>query len=220
MAEGEDGPTTVAVLGATGRTGVHVVDGARERGWRVRALVRSPEKVPEGWRRDEGVVVVEGDALDGEAVRALVEGADAVVNVLGHADGSPPDVLSRAVGNILSAMDEHGVDRLVHLTGAGVRQPADEPGILGRILGWTLGILQADLLQDSRMAAERIQDSDVDWTIVRAVRLTDGDPTGSVTAGFLGSDMGITVPRADVARFLLDEVADPRWTHEAPAVGS
>lgn len=215
-----DGPPTVAVLGATGRTGVHVVDGARHRGWPVRALARSPAKVPEAWRLDDGVTVVEGDALDGDAVRELLEGTDAVVNALGHADGSPPDVLSRAVGNILSGMEEHDVDRLVHLTGAGVTQPDDEPGLLGRLLGWALGILKADLLQDSRMAAERIQDSDVDWTIVRAVRLTDGEPTGSVTAGFLGSDMGITVPRADVARFLLDEVEDPRWLREAPAVGA
>lgn len=215
-----DGPPTVAVLGATGRTGVHVVDGARHRGWPVRALARSPAKVPEGWRLDDEVTVVEGDALDGDVVRELLEGADAVVNVLGHADGSPPNVLSRAVGNVLSGMEKHGVERLVHLTGAGVSQPDDEPGLLGRVVGWALGILKADLLQDSRMAAERIQDSDVDWTIVRAVRLTDGEPRGSVTAGFLGSDMGITVPRADVARFLLDEVEDPRWLREAPAVGT
>lgn len=219
MSDGEE-PTTVAVLGATGRTGVHVVDGARDRGWRVRALARSAGKVPGAWRDDEGIAVVEGDALDGEVVGALLEGTDAVVNVLGHAEGSPPDILSRAVGNVLSGMEEHGVDRLVHLTGAGVTQPGDEPGLLGRVVGWALGILRADLLQDSRLAAERIQDSDVDWTIVRAVRLTDGEPTGSVTAGFLGGDMGITVPRADVARFLLDEVGEARWLREAPAVGA
>ncbi len=211
---------TVAVLGATGGTGVHVVEVARDRGYSVRVLVRNPGKVPDPWWNDEGVVVLEGDALDADAVYRLVEGSDAVVSVLGHAGGSPPDLLERSMGCILEAMDAHGVQRLVVQTGAGVERPGDAPSLLGRFISWLLARLQPELLADSVAMTHRVQASGVDWTVVRAVRLTDGDPTGTVEAGPLGSGMRPLVARADVASFLVDQLASTTFLHEAPAVGS
>lgn len=44
--------------------------------------------------------------------------------------------------------------------------------------------------------------ADIDWTIIRFIRPTDGTPTGTVRAGFFGTDrIGFAITRADIAAF-------------------
>jgi putative NADH-flavin reductase len=53
------------------------------------------------------------------AVARTVQGADAVVSVLGHVKGSPKDVQTVATRHMVAAMKAHGVERIISLTGAG-----------------------------------------------------------------------------------------------------
>ncbi|NGY03631.1 NAD-dependent epimerase/dehydratase family protein [Solimonas terrae] len=71
----------VAVTGATGFIGRHLVPALARAGWQVRILVR---RDPAGtdWR-DLGIESVAGDLRDREARRQLVRGADAVVHLAG-----------------------------------------------------------------------------------------------------------------------------------------
>ena len=69
----------VALLGATGRTGVLVLDELLLRGHRVRGLVRAEGRVAPG----ESVDTVVGDSRDRDTLAQLVEGCDAVVSTLG-----------------------------------------------------------------------------------------------------------------------------------------
>jgi hypothetical protein len=64
-------------------------------------------------------------------------------------------------------------------------------------------------------------DSDLEWTIARFTRPTDGPPTGSVRVGFLGRDkLGSVITRADIATFLLDQLGDTRFIRAAPAISN
>jgi 2-alkyl-3-oxoalkanoate reductase len=71
----------VAVTGATGFVGRHLVASLASAGWRVRLLMRRDPVVPE-WRGLEPQVVA-GDLRDVAALDALVDGADRVVHVAG-----------------------------------------------------------------------------------------------------------------------------------------
>ena len=53
----------IAVIGATGHTGTHVIEHGLGRGHHMTALARRPEAVA---RRDENLTVARADALDGE----------------------------------------------------------------------------------------------------------------------------------------------------------
>jgi dihydroflavonol-4-reductase len=68
----------VFVTGATGFIGGRVARGLRERGDEVVALVRNPAKA--GALRELGCELVEGDLASLDAIRAGIEGADAVIH--------------------------------------------------------------------------------------------------------------------------------------------
>lgn len=206
----------IAVLGATGRTGVPFAIAATAAGHRVRALVRTPSKrslLP------AAVEVVEGDATDAAAVDRLVEGADAVIDLIAPERGAPDDLRRTVVEAVLDAMRRHDVTRLVLLTGAGVRVEDDEPKLLDRFIVRLMRVVAADVLADGERAVSAVRDSDTDWTVVRAPRLTDDEGRGDATASaIVGPDSGTKVSRADLAAWLLDELEDPSWVHAFPVV--
>lgn len=206
----------IAVLGATGRTGVPLVTDAVQRGHEVRALVRTPSK--KGLLPD-GIEVVEGDATDRGALDRLVVGADAVVDVIAPDRGSPKDLRRRIVPQLLDAMDQHDVDRLVFLTGAGVRVEEDEPGLFDKAIVQVMRLVASDVLEDGEQATAAVTASGLDWTVVRAPRLNDDDPRG-VARAFPGVGQGSNtkIARADLARWLLDELEEPAWVHRHPVV--
>ena len=67
------------VLGATGGTGKHFVAQALAEGHKVRALARSPRKLPSG---HQNLDVRQGSITDGIDIDNLLEGVDFVVSML------------------------------------------------------------------------------------------------------------------------------------------
>jgi putative NADH-flavin reductase len=205
----------VTIFGATGRTGRPLVEQALERGYVVTAFVRDPARLGVSHER---LTMITGDVIDGSAVEGAVEGRDAVVSALGHAKGSPEDVQTRGTANIVAAMEKHGVRRLVSLTGAGVRDPRDEPKFVDKAITFLLKRLQPAVLEDGVRHAEVIKGSRLDWVIVRGPRLTEGEKKGQYRVGLVGKNSGTTISRADLADFMLDQLTDDAHLGEMPVV--
>ncbi len=144
---------TVAVTGATGFVGSHVVRTLVERGWEVRALSRSREKAAQLRERD-GVSVVFGDINEADALAQLVRGCDAVIHLVGiirEAKGQKFDGMHvEATQNVISACKRGGVSRLIHMSALGV----DDEG--------------TPKYQKTKFKAEQaVRSSELDWTIFR-----------------------------------------------------
>jgi len=213
----------IAVFGATGRTGRPLVEQALERGHEVVAFARDPAGLPAAVREDARVTVVEGDVTDAADVERAVGGdgdpVDAVVSVLGQTADGPGDLLTVAAEHLLAATDEHGVDRLVTLVGAGVRGEGESVTLGGKVMGALLKLLARATLEDAREHVELVRVSGVGWTVVRAPRLTEDEHTGEFEHGTdLGLGMGDTAARANVAEFVLDCLEDDLYVGEMPKV--
>ena len=212
---------TLTVFGATGRTGRPLVEQALLKGHAVRAFVRSKEKLADQQDlSDDLLTPVEGDVTDAAPVARAVRGADAVLSTLGHAEGAPDDVQTVGTRHIVSAMKTHGVERFISETGAGVSDPKDENHLGGRIMNGLLDFFAPKVAEDARAHAEVIRQSDLDWVVVRAPRLTEGPHTGAYREGFLKLGPLSKIARADVADFMLREATPEgqRWHREAPMV--
>ena len=77
---------TVLVVGATGMTGRALVEQLLSKGHHVRAIVRSPPKLPAKVRDHPNATVKEASVLDltDEEMAEHVKDSDAVVSCLGH----------------------------------------------------------------------------------------------------------------------------------------
>lgn len=205
----------LAIFGATGRTGQELITQALAAGHEVAALARDPAKLR---RADERVRIVGGDALDASRVDEVIAGQDAVISVLGHTANSPKDIQTRAIGYILTAMRQHGVRRIVSLTGAGVAANDDPSSVGGTVMKTLLRMVAGDVLEDAVHASDLIRASDRDWVIARAPRLTDGPRTGRYRVGTLRLGPGARISRADAADFLLRAASEDSWLRQMPMI--
>ncbi|HED54951.1 MAG TPA: NAD-dependent epimerase/dehydratase family protein [Phycisphaerales bacterium] len=114
---------TVAVAGATGFVGRHVVGELLRRGHAVRALVRTPAKASEafaGLEHRDRLTLVQTETISADSASRLVEGASACVNCIGiireRAGERFEQVHVRAVEMLASACTASGTDRFVHIS--------------------------------------------------------------------------------------------------------
>jgi len=203
------------MFGASGRTGRPLVERALAEGHEVSALVRDPSRLP---IKDGRLTVIGGDVLDAARVEETVTGTDAVLSVLGPTKTSPKDVLTRGMENIVAAMNKHGVQRLISLTGAGVRDPRDEPKLVDRAFVFLLGKLQPEVLEDAERHADVIRGSGLEWIIVRGPRLTEGPEKGEYRVGMIGKNSGTRISRSDLSDFLLRQAGDQTYLRQMPVV--
>lgn len=203
----------IAVFGATGGTGRHVVFQALEAGHEVTALVRDPAAF-RVWH--ERLEVVVGDVGEARSVWDVVRAQDAVISSLGTNRWGPTSVCGDGVGVILRAMDEHGVRRLVAVSAHGAAESRDRSPYALAV--WAL---QGHKMRDKERMERLIRESSVDWTIVRPPALTEGPYTGTYRAG-TGLPVRLTsrISRADLAEFLLDEAVEGAYVRETPIVTS
>ncbi len=112
----------VALTGATGLVGGHLVDRLVENGLSVRILARTPEKVG----RDD-VDVVKGDLASPEALERLCAGADTVVHCAGRITAYSREQFDEinVAGTVamVAAAKAAGTRRFVHVSSLAAREP-------------------------------------------------------------------------------------------------
>ena len=205
----------VTVLGATGRTGRPLVTELLTRGHRVTVLVRDPATYP----TPDGVTVVAGHSRDTAALAAAVTGADAVISALGPV--AKDATLHRDTAqSLIPVMTEHGVMRFVGVSGAGIDVPGDHKSLSARAISWAIRTFGGEVARDKLEEYSLYAASDLDWTLVRPPRLTDGPRTGSVAHDAHQSQRATTLSRADLAVFLIDVLEQHLYSRDAPFVAS
>ncbi|WP_242342824.1 NAD(P)-dependent oxidoreductase [Anaeromyxobacter terrae] len=198
----EPGRLDLFVLGATGGTGGAILEQALWRGHRVTAFVRSPEKL--GSLR-HGLTVIPGDPRDADALRAALRGHDAVLSALGPVGLGPTTLVGDCARSTVAAMKATGVRRLLVV---GVAVLFEHDGLLNAIARRTF---LRNVARDSAEMERIVSASGLDWTIARPPRLTNGALTRAygVADGRMPPSARLTISRADVADFLLDELEHP-----------
>jgi putative NADH-flavin reductase len=207
----------LAIFGGSGKTGLVLLKLAWAAGHEVTVLARNPASIG---LSDGLLTTVQGSIVEAEKVSQVIQGAEAVISVLGPAHNRPTYEISAGMDHILAAMKALGVRRLVVTLGAGVRDPADSPPLFDRLILGMLKLSARYVLEDMLRVDEKVRRSNTDWTIVRVPMLTSDPPTGKVRVGMLGQGVGPRLGRADLAGFLLGQLNDETYLHKAPAISS
>ena len=200
------------IFGATGRTGIHLVEQALAAGHDVVAFIRNPAKLD---LRHDRLRVVQGELTDAVAVEDVVRGADAVLATLTPqiVGGSKDMPVAAGTRNIVAAMRTHGVRRLVFSWGPSILIPRNP--LMRAVSRASYALLR--LGPESTEVGEAIRGSDRDWTTVVVTMPHDKPGTGTVrvrTASGSGDRFRLRVARADLARFMLAQADDLRYAQQ------
>lgn len=204
------------IIGATGGTGRALVEQALAQGHNVTAFVRNPSKIT---TKHERLSLAKGNVLDYESVARAVKGKDAVLSALGHKRWFiKTDILSEGTKNIVTAMESHGVKRLVCETSLGI---GDSRGKLG--LYYTLFVIPFITyfyFKDKERQEQYIKESNTDWIIVRPGQLTNGRKRGAYRHGLnIGNILRtVSISRADTADFMLRQITENVYLKKTPGV--
>jgi len=206
----------LVVFGSTGGTGQQLVAQGLAAGHEVTAFTRQPEAMA----KRLGLTVMAGSLHDSQAVVQALAGCDAVLSALG---GSPlrrrERVCSGAMARIVPAMRQQGVRRVIAISTFGAGDSRPQVGWLARHLAF--GVVLRSEVADKEAMETLLADSGLDWTVVRVGLLSDEPPHGAWRAADDGSIRGMgKVTRADVAAFMLAQLASPLWLRRRPVLVS
>lgn len=206
------------IFGSTGGTGRQIVTQALEQGHEVTAFARSPEKLGQ---KHEKLQVIKGDVLDFASVEQAIQGQDTVLCAL----GLPPSAIMdnsnlRAKGtkNIIRAMENTGVKRIICQSSAGIGDSRDTLPFLMKYL--IVPFILRRAWADHELQENYVKESQLDWIIARPAALTDGEHTGSYQQGYTADNKTVTskISRADTADFMLKQLAKNDYLHKTPCI--
>lgn len=210
-------PMTIAVVGCSRGTGLQVVQQGLARGRQVIAVVRSPSSFS---LSHPNLEVRGADAVDGAALARAIAGSQAVISALGVAQREVfgwPTLYSQSGRALIEALASSRVERLIAVTSGGVEH--SDPTFSG-LYKWVLHpLLLKRAYDDMRKLEGIIVGSQLRWTIVRPTALTDGPLTEKyrVSPRFAPPD-GLSISRADVAHFILDELDKGLFIGKTPTI--
>jgi len=219
----------LTIFAATGGIGRHLLDQAIAAGDDVTAVVRDPGRLPGRVR----AVTADLAAPDPAVLEAAVAGADAVLSGLGPRSKADAGITSRGTRAIVAAMQAAGPRRLVIVSAAPVgtvpspgrpnppRHDAGDGFWMRHVFSHVAMALYREHYADLALTEEIVRDSGLDWTIVRPPKLTGKPLTGTYRTAY-GQNLrgGWSVPRADVARYMLRVIGEPDAVKQVAGIAS
>ena len=213
----------ILVLGATGRTGKHVIEEALKKGHKIVAVARDPGKL-----KKYDISVIKGTPYDYEIIEKAIEGCDAVINTLNVSRKSdspwaslsaPKDMISKSASNAIKAMEKTGNKRFVALStiGAG-RSWNTSPAILKFIV--SISNLRHAFADHGRQE-EMLENSPVEYTICRAPMLSNEINTSGAVATREGNPPNSTkLSRNSAAEFFIRIIENKEFLRQTVSLSN
>ena len=200
------------IFGSTGGVGRQLVELVLAQEHAVMAFARDPAKLD---IKHANLKVVQGDVMNFASVEKAVQGQEAVLSSLGA--GRKSTIRSEGTRHIMSVMEKAGIRRFVSLSILGVGDSWEMLPLKYKIFFRTL---LRKAFADHVAQENFIKQSQLDWTIVRPGAYTNGERTGEYRHGFPVADKTIKakISRADVADFMLKQLADNTYLRKTPGV--
>ncbi|WP_160715369.1 NAD(P)H-binding protein [Chitinophaga solisilvae] len=186
--------TKILMLGAGGAIARHVIDYLKdEKNVKLTLFARNTGGLAE---QAPNASIIKGDVLHKSDLDNAVKGQEIVyANLAGQID--------KMAGEIVKSMETAGVKRLIFITSLGIYN--EIPGKFGQ---WNERMIGSDLIR-YRHAADIIEASSLDYTIIRPSWLTDKNETAYETTQKGEPFVGTEVARKAVAAYIVNIIEHP-----------
>jgi putative NADH-flavin reductase len=203
----------VVIFGASGKTGLVLVQQALEKGFEVIAFIRRPESITQ---KHPKFKIIVGNLNEGAKLKEAIAGADACISTLGGSSLTKRSIaITSGIQDIIQIAEEAGVKRFIYLSSWGAGESKKYMNIVARklIADFFLRVPLADHNENE----QNISKSKLDWTILRPGSLTDGE----ITDHLHFSDENIklkgnpSISRKSLASFIIKQIEDTSYINKA-----
>lgn len=206
----------VLVVGASGGTGVAVVKQLLSENHHVTAFSRHATRA---FQRSPQLTPIDGDVMQPQDLQRVMPGHDVVIVVLGISDnpmrvrlfkkaGTALNVRSKGTLNVINAMQQHGVERLVVQSSYGV---GETRSLLRAIDKLFFALLLKPQIEDTEQQELLVRSSGLQWVLAQPVHLTDSNQRDIPFLSVSGEVRAMKVARQSVARFLSVAALSPEF---------
>jgi len=200
-----DADRTIALFGGTGGTGSVFLELALKKGWNVRALVRTPDKVKVA--DQSKLTLIQGTFEDADKVEQTLQGASYAVCMGGNLSKPyPTDMMLNLVKLMRPLMAKAGTKTFIYQGGALAPLRGETLPCMARTMKCLLGCVIGDSLKDHENVWAYMQDSGMfkeSYGTIAARPLTFAQGASKGTLKVAAVPVGGT-PTVDVAQFYLD----------------
>lgn len=201
----------IIVFGGQGRTGHEVVKQALRAGYKVTVFTHRDSGISP---KHENLRIIEGNARNGMTVDDAIQGHDIVINIIAPRlhDSKQYDISVVATKNILIAMKRQGITRYFGQCGAWATDHLQDASLPMR-LAFLLYLPFRRIYAFKKQEDELVKNSGLDWTIIRAARLTNGRltwPIRSFVETYKCKFYEVpSISRKSVAKFYIENIDNP-----------
>lgn len=237
---------TVLVVGASGATGKHLVEQLLIQKHQVKAIVRSPEKLPDSWKNNDNLQIISASVLDlsNNEISEYIRDCQAIASCLGHniswkgIYGQPRKLVTKATRRLCDAIKTHKPEQpirfvLMNTTGNRNRDINEPISMAQRGVISLLRLLLPPHV-DNEKAADYLRTQigqnheNIEWIAVRPDGLMDQDkvteyeihPSPTRSAIFNAGK----VSRINVGHFMANLINDEKlwtqWKGQMPVIYS
>ncbi len=234
---------TILVVGASGATGIRLVEELLNREQNVKVIVRSPDKLPDTIKNHEHLSVIAASVLElsDKELEQHVAGCDAVASCLGHnltfkgIFGKPRRLVTEATRRLCMAIkankSEASTKYVLMNTVANRNRDLSEPIPFGQRIVIVLLRLLLPPHPDNEQAAEYLRtvigqkDKDIEWSAVRPSSLIDEDKASEIEV-YPSPTRSIfkdgKISRINVGYFMADLITNDdiwnKWKGQMPVI--
>lgn len=205
----------IALFGATGGTGLHLIQQARDKGLSLTVFARNRDKLSKWPDLDVRQFSLRAK---GPVIEAL-QGYDVVISLIGISGlwkARTPEQIYERTGHFLTDLaSKAGIKHTLVVSSGGVVDMPNEPFILKRVLK---PLFLKNMYADMKIMESYIQSQPLTYTIVRPPFLTGNKLTGKYRTieGWFTDDK--TLSRPDLAHFLLDAALEEKYFNKVIGV--
>ncbi|HEY2725782.1 MAG TPA: SDR family oxidoreductase [Parafilimonas sp.] len=195
------------VFGATGNSGKQIVQQALDAGHIVTAIARNPVDITVSHKH---LTIIKADVLKLQTFINAMQNQDAVLSALGSRDRKPTVMFSEGMQNIITAMNKYSVKRIVCISASAI-ETSPKLNFFVRMATKILQRILKNSYRDMMRMEQLLKQSNLNWTIVRPPRLTNGALTNNYRFAVNEWLQNCTsISRADLAHFMLQHVSDTK----------
>lgn len=208
----------ITLLGASGKIGSQLLELALQNGHQVVAYARNSKKIT---TLHPSLTIIEGELNNIPRLKSAIENADVVLSTLGPPKKRTYDYLPVYDGHkaVMSLMKWNGVKRFITIGAPSIKFKQDFWSMTTTIPGLIARFIYPKPHKEEISIGEAVQESDLDWTIVRFVAPVDND-TKPAKVTFGDKHVHFKISRRRIAEFILNEAEQGRYIKSMPIIGS